>query len=96
MAVFDSAEDANAAAVMDTVSVAKKNGLTEQMVDDGHVFCAKPETMVLVDVFPDGSWEYQDVDEDGKSITMSGTNAALLVLYLSPEHQAAFAEQAGA
>ncbi len=52
--------------------------------------------MILVDVFPDGSWEYQDVDEDGKAVTMSGSNAAMLALYLSPEHKAAFAEQAGA
>ncbi len=36
MAAFESVEDANAAAVMDTVSVATKNDLTDQMVDEGH------------------------------------------------------------
>lgn len=93
MAVFDSVEDANAAAVMDTVSAATKEGFTNQLVDEGHVLCAKPETMELVDVFPDGSWEYQNVDEDGKAIEMSGINAAILALYLSPTHKAAFTDE---
>lgn len=95
MAVFTSVEDANLAAVMDTISAATKEGFTEQMVDEGHVLCAKPETFELVDVFPDGSWEYQNIDDDGKAEIMSGTNAALLALYLSPEHKAAFTEEAG-
>lgn len=95
MAIFNSVEDANAAALMDTTDAATKAGFTDQMVDEGHVFCAKPESMELVDVFPDGSWEYQNVDEDGKAITMSGTNAAILALYLvSDENKKLFAEEA--
>lgn len=95
MAAFESVEDANMAAVMDTVSAATKAGFSNQAVDEGHVLCQKPDTWELVDVYPDGSWEYQDIDDEGKVEEMSGTNAALLALYLSPEHKAAFSEEAG-
>lgn len=81
--VFKSVEDANAAAMMDTTAAATKAGLTEQLVDDGHIICQKPGTMELVDVFPDGTWEYQNVNEDGEAESMSGNSAALLALYLA-------------
>jgi hypothetical protein len=94
MAVFGSVDEANAAAVMDTVNAATKAGLTSQLVDDGHVLCAKPDSMELVDVFPDGSWEYQDVNDDGTMETMSGPSAVMLALYLSGDNKKLFAEQA--
>ena len=92
MAVFESVDDANSAALMNTVSVATKAGFTDQLVDEGHVLCAKPDSLELIDVFPDGSWEYQNIDDDGKAETMSNTSAVMLTLYLSPQHRAAFAE----
>lgn len=83
MDIFNSPEDANAAAVMDSVAAAFNAGLTNKVTDEGHVLCARPDSMELVDIFPDGSWEYQNVSEEGKTESMSGTTAALLSLYLN-------------
>lgn len=83
MEVFDSVDDANIAAVMATSDAATKAGFTQQEVDEGHILCAKDGTMELVDIFPDGSWEYQNVTEDGAVETMSGASASLLALYLA-------------
>lgn len=91
MNLYTSEEDANAAAVMETVGAAFNAGFTEKIVDEGHVFCSKPKTMELVDVFPDGSWEYQNVNKEGKVEEMSGTTAALLALYLG-DHKKMFQE----
>jgi hypothetical protein len=95
MAVFNSVEDATMAAIMDTVSVATKAGLTSQVVDDGHTLCAKPDTMELVDVFPDGSWEYQNVPANGKVESMSGTSAVMLSLYLHGDNKKLFEDEEG-
>lgn len=93
--VYQSVEDADADSVMDTVTAATNAGFTLQVVDEGHVLCQKPDTMELVDVFPDGSWEYQDVKEDGTMREMSGPNALLLSLYLaSDENKDKFEEHA--
>lgn len=94
MAIFDSVEDANIASVMDTTSAATKEGFTDQIVDEGHILCAKPDTAELVDIFPDGSWEYQNINVDGLMEEMSGQNAALLAMYLvSEENKKLFAEE---
>ena len=90
MDLFASAEDAYAAAVMDTISAARKAGFTHQVNDDGHVLCAMPDTARLIDVFPDGSWEYQDVLDDGEMDTMSGDSALMLALYLHGDNAAMF------
>lgn len=90
--VFNSIEDANAAALMDTVDAATKAGLTNQVVDEGHVLCQKPDSLELVDVFPDGSWEYQNAGEDGEMETMSGSNAVMLALYMHGDNKAEFAK----
>lgn len=96
MPIFQSPEDAAAAAVMDTVAAATKAGLTQQVVDEGHVLCQRPESMELVDVYPDGSWEYQNALENGEMQTMSGINAALLAMYLaSDENKALFEKEQG-
>lgn len=93
--IYTSEEDANADSVMDTISAASKAGFTDQVNDEGHVLCQKPDTMELVDIFPDGSWEYQNVGEDGKMQEMSGTNAMMLAMYLaSDENKKMFEEYA--
>lgn len=94
MPVFNSVEEANAAAVMDTVSAATKAGLTSQLVDEGHILCAKPDTMELVDIFPDGSWEYQNVLDSGKAESMTGPSAVMLSLYLNGNNKKLFEEEA--
>jgi hypothetical protein len=94
--LYQSAEDLNSEAVMETVLAATKAGLIQQVVDEGHVFCARPDSMELVDVFPDGSWEYQNALEDGDMVTMSGANAMLLAMYLSSdENKALFEKEQG-
>lgn len=90
MDLFASVEDADSSAVMDTISAARKAGFTQQVNDDGHVLCAVPDTARLIDVFPDGSWEYQDVLEDGEMETMSGDSALMLALYLHGDNAAIF------
>lgn len=93
MEVFDDIEAATTAGTMNTIDAATKGGFTEQTVDDGHVLCAKPDTSELVDIFPDGSWEYQAIKEDGEMDTMSGQTATLLALYLHGDNKAIFAEE---
>jgi len=96
MKLYKSVEAANNGAVMNTIKAATKAGLTKQVVDDGHILCSKPDTMELVNIFPDGSWEYQNVKTDGKMQTMSGANASLLALYLhSDENKAIFEAERG-
>lgn len=84
-AVFGSVGQADEAAMMDTLTAARKGGLTDQVPDESHILCQRPDSYELVDIFPDGSWEYQDVLEDGSMRTMSGLNAALLAMYLHSE-----------
>jgi hypothetical protein len=89
--IYNSVEDANADALVDSVAAATKAGFTLQATDNGHVLCQKPDSYELVDVFPDGSWEYQNIGDDGKAIEMSGPSAVLLALYLhSDENKAMF------
>ena len=83
--IYMSDEDADAAALMDTVAAATKAGFVNQSNDEGHVLCMKPDSMELVDVFPDGSWEYQDVDDKGSIVEMSGASAVMLAYYLSSD-----------
>ena len=91
MEMFNSIEDANAASVMNTLSAANKAGFTEQVNDEGHVLCSVPGTTRLIDIHPDGSWEYQEVKDDGEMETMEGDSAAVLAVYL---HGEASGEQA--
>jgi len=79
---------------METIAAATKAGFTDQMTDDnGHVLCQKPDTMELVDIFPNGGWEYQNARENEPMQEMSGANAALLALYLaSDENKKLFEE----
>jgi hypothetical protein len=93
MEISQSAEELNDSRVMDTLSAATKAGFTQQVNDeDGHVLCAVPDTMKLVDIFPNGSWEFQDVDEDGEMKTMSGDSAVMLALYLHGDNAKIFEE----
>ena len=94
--IFGSLEESLAASFANTLAAATKGGLTDQVPDADHMLCGKPDSMELVDVFPDGSWEYQDAKDDGDMVTMSGKDAALLAMYLySPENKALFASEQG-
>jgi hypothetical protein len=95
MKIFSSIEDAKASAMHDTFGAAIKAGFTNYTNDEGHVLCAVPETNRLVDIFPDGSWEFQDVNEDGSMETMSGTSAVMLALYLHGDNAKIFKECQG-
>jgi hypothetical protein len=90
MKIFSSIEDAKASAMQDTLGAAIKAGFTEHTDDEGHVLCLVPETNRLVDIFPDGSWEFQDVNDDGTMETMSGDSAVMLALYLHGDNAKIF------
>jgi diaminopimelate epimerase len=92
MKIFRSHEDAIASAMQDTLRAAIKAGFTEHADDEGHVLCLVPDTNRLVDVFPDGSWEFQDVNDDGSMETMSGNSAVMLALYLHGDNAKIFKE----
>ena len=81
MQIFNSSEDAYLSDVMDSVHAATKAGFTKQAVDSVHVFCQKPDTIELVDIFPDGSWSYQN-PTNKKTESMTGDSAAILAIYL--------------
>jgi len=96
MRVSNSIEEARAADQADTVKVATDAGFTEQVEDEGHVLCQKPDTMELVDVYPDGSWEYQNARDDGSMQEMSGSYSNLLAMYLaSDENKQLFEDNQG-
>jgi hypothetical protein len=92
MKIFRSHEDAKASAMQDTLRAAIKAGFTEHTDDERHVLCLFPDTNRLVDVFPDGSWEFQDVNNDGSMETMSGPSAVMLALYLHGDNAKIFKE----
>lgn len=76
----------NARLAADTIRAATLNGLTKVVPDDdGHTLCGNEETGEIVDVFPDGSWEYMGIREDKTMRTMAGPSAILLAGYLQSE-----------
>jgi hypothetical protein len=97
MKLYQSEEHARIEAVMNSVEAATKAGFTTQVEDDGHVLCGKPDTNELVDIFPNGSWEWQNANEETmKMEEMSGTCAALLQMFLhSDENKKIFFENQG-
>lgn len=94
MEIFEDVESATSAEILNTIDAATKGGFTEHVNDDdGHTLCSKPDTSELVDIFPDGSWEYQAIKEDGEMDAMSGQTATLLALYLHGDNKAIFSEE---
>jgi hypothetical protein len=78
-------DEINAKLAADTIRAATNNGLTKVVPDDdGHTLCGNDEGEI-VDVFPDGSWEYMGIREDKTMRTMSGPSAVLLAGYLQSE-----------
>lgn len=93
--VFRSEADATAALQADSIEAAKMFGLTDvSNQPDGHVYCQKPDSMELVDIYPNGSWEYQDVLPNGDMRTMSGPGAAMLGYYLKSDENKKLFEDA--
>lgn len=93
MDFYPSVEDLNTARMMNSIAAAKHYGLTSSVAVDGHVYMSRPDSMELVDIFPDGSWEYQDVKEDKTMRTMSGPNASMLSMYLQSDENKAIMEE---
>ena len=97
MTTYRTVESARVEDFTNTIQAATNAGLTLQAEDEGHVLCGSTHSNELVDVYPNGSWEWQNIDEDGKAITMTGTNAALLQMFLASDENKAmfFAHQDG-
>jgi hypothetical protein len=78
-------DEINTKYAADTIRAATTNGLTNVVEDDdGHTLCGNDEGEI-VDVAPDGSWEYMGIREDKTMRTMAGPSAALLAGYLQSE-----------
>lgn len=76
----------NAKLAADTIRAATLNGLTKVVPDDdGHTLCGNEETGEIVDVFPDGSWEYMGIRDDKTVREMAGPSAIMLAGYLQSE-----------
>jgi hypothetical protein len=86
MQLFHSTEELNHHRVENTIHVARMNGFdTIQKEEDGHTLCGKHGTEELVDVYPDGSWEFEhSYDErEGGASAPSGTSATFLGIYFA-------------
>jgi hypothetical protein len=67
--------------VDETIETAKAYGFDTLQADGDTILCGKPGTATLVQVFPNGSWEYRDVSED--EIRETDSSAATLGVWLS-------------
>jgi hypothetical protein len=80
--LFTSTDAMNKAALGETIRVAKAFGFDTTQEENGSTLCGKAGTATLVEVFPDGSWEYRDAAGDEEEIE-TGPSAAILGVWLS-------------
>jgi hypothetical protein len=81
--LYHSVEEYNEDMQYNTIHAARHNGFDmTQDGDNGHVLCGKHATAELVDVFPDGSWEYQN-REDDEVDRMTGVSSVMLHYFLN-------------
>jgi len=79
--LFASVEAANKAILDQTVNMAVRKGFSTVQAEGTGFLCGRPGTGQLVEVYPDGTWEYRDASED-EIKTESGRNAQTLGWFL--------------
>lgn len=84
MKLFLSSEEREAYGQRETVTVAWRNGFdTETKNDDGSVVCGKHSTAEVVEVYPNGNWEYRNTEDDDNVVKATGLTAALLGMFFA-------------
>ena len=82
--LFKSQDDLHASDVANAVRTAHVGGFnTTKTTDNGHTLCGKHATSEVIDIFPDGSWEYKNGADASKDI--SGETPAMLKIFLSSD-----------